>query len=229
VVVLTDIYLLIALFAATIVFYAAGRLPLHLLLGWYTLPVLFVVTLAIMFVFTESGDPVVSFELFGDTVNITDNGIMLVLKLLLRALAVVTFSLAVFMTTRYVHTAHLATRLLPKPLAGIFLLSYRFNFETSDEMSDVMDAMYSRSGGLVKGMTRQTGMFASIFGLAFVHAFERAERISKAMEARGFSGEFPIMEHLPKPSSKGYALIVIVAALFAFVTYSRYVENLLVW
>lgn len=229
VVVLTDIYLLMALFLAVLLFYAAGRLPLRLLMGWYTLPVLFVVTLAIMFVFTESGTPVVSFELFRDTVNITDKGLLLVLKLLLRALAVVTFSLAVFMTTRYSHIAHLATRTLPKPLAGIFLLSYRFNFETSDEMSDVMDAMYSRSGGMVREMTRQTGMFASIFGLAFVHAFERAERISKAMEARGFSGEFPIMGHLPRPSAKGYVLIVIVAALFALATYSRYVENLMVW
>lgn len=229
VVVLTDTYLLIALFLAVLLFYVAGRLPLHLLIGWYTLPVLFVVTLAIMFVFTESGTPLLSFELFGDTVNVTDNGLLLVLKLLLRALAVVTFSLAVFMTTRYSHIAHLATRTLPRPLAGIFLLSYRFNFETSDEMSDVMDAMYSRNGGLVKEMTRQTSMFAAIFGLAFVHAFERAERISKAMEARGFSGEFPMMEHLPRPSLEGYALMLIVAALFALATYSRYVENLMVW
>lgn len=229
VVVLEDVYLLISLFFATLLFYAVGRLPVRLLLGWYTLPVLFVLTLAVMFIFTERGTPLLSFELFGGTVSVTDNGVLLVLKLLLRALAVVTFSLAVFMTTRYSHIAHLATRTLPRPLAGIFLLSYRFNFETSDEMSDVMDAMNARSGGLVKQMTRQTGMFAAIFGLAFVHAFERAERISKAMESRGFSGEFPTMGHLPRPSYKGYVLMLIVAALFALATYSRYVEDLMVW
>ena len=229
-VILADsIYLLLVMFAAVIMIYLMARLPLGPLIGWYTLPVMFVLTISILFIFTEPGTPIVSFDIFGRTVTITDNGVMLVVTLLVRALIVVTFSLTVFMTTRYTYIASISSKTLPKVLANIFLLSYRFNFETSDEMSDVLDAMKSRGGDMVTGVSRQTKMFAGIFGLAFVHAFERAERISKAMEARGFSGDFPIVEELPRPSYGGYAVLLSMSAFLFLIGYSRYVSDLIGW
>lgn len=229
VVILTDLYLLMVLFALSVAFYAAGRIPLTLLVGWYTLPVLFVATLTIMFVFTEPGTALVSFSILDSRIALTDNGVLLFVELLLRALTVVTVSLAVFMTTKYSYIASMASRVLPRPLDNIFLLSYRFTFETSDEMSDVLDAMHARNGNLLKGVSRQTRLFAGIFGLAFVHAFERAERIAKAMEARGFQGDFPATEPLPRPTYRGYALLALGAGALALVTYSRYFENILGW
>ncbi len=226
VIILQQPYLLAALLVATILFYLAARLPFGLLIGWYSLPVFFVVTLSILFLFSEPGQQLASMRLFGTTIRITDNGVLLVVNLLMRALAAVTFSLAFFMTTRYTHVAVIASKALPNPIDIIFLLSYRFTFETSDEVADVLDAMHSRSGGLVKGAARQTRMFANIVGLAFVHAFERAERIAKAMEARGFSGTFPITERLPKVRWADYAIVVTVSAVLAVVTYSRYISHL---
>lgn len=229
VIVLTDLVLLAALFLVTVLFYSAARLPLRLLVGWYSLPVLFVVTIAVLFMFTEPGEELASLDLLGWRIALTDNGVLLLVKLLLRALSVVTFSLAVFMTTRYSHIAQVAARVLPGPLANIFLLSYRFTFETSDEMSDVLDAMYARNGSLVRGVSRQTKLFAGIFALAFVHAFERAERIAKAMEARGFSGTFPTAEKLSGPGPPGYVAIGIAVFALALMTYSRYIGDLPGW
>lgn len=229
VIVLTDLLLLAALLLATIAFYSAARLPVRLLVGWYSLPVLFVVTIAVLFMFTEPGEELAALDLFGWRIAVTDNGVLLLVKLLLRALAVVTFSLAVFMTTRYSHISQIASRALPRPLANIFLLSYRFTFETSDEMSDVLDAMHARNGSLVKGASRQTKLFAGIFALAFVHAFERAERIAKAMEARGFSGTFPTAEKLSRPGPAGYAAIGTAALALALMTYSRYLGEIKGW
>ena len=229
VIVLTDLYLIALLFGLTLAFYAAGRLSLRLLIGWYSLPLLFVGTLAIMFIFTEPGTPLGSIDFFGLKISVTDKGVLLLVRLLLRALAVVTFSLAFFMTTKYVHVAFMASKLLPQTLADIFLLSYRFTYETSDEVSDVMDAMHARNGGLVKGLSRQTKTFAGIFGISFVHAFERAERISKAMEARGFSGKFPLVERIPRPSPSGYALVVLGVLAVSLVTFQRYVGHLPGW
>ncbi|MGQ9587655.1 MAG: energy-coupling factor transporter transmembrane component T family protein [Thermoplasmata archaeon] len=220
--VLTDVWILLSLLLLSIVFYAGAKLPLGVLIGWWTLPVIFVITLTVMFMFTEPGEQLAVFDVFGERISVTDNGIMLVVKLLVRALAVVNVSLTLFMTTRYAHIAHMAFRTLPKTLANMFLLSYRFMFETSDEISEVLDAMHSRSGSLAKGLTRQTKTFAGIFGLSFVHAFERAERIAKAMEARGFAGRFPSGERVPLPSYGGCALIALAAAVFAIATYSRY-------
>ena len=229
VIIIQDPYLLAILLVATVAFYAAARLPLTLLLGWYTLPVFFVLTLAVLFMFSEPGRQLASFTLLGMRIALTENGILLVVNLLMRALAAVTFSLAFFMTTRYTNIAVIASKSLPKPLDNIFLLSYRFTFETSDEVADVLDAMRSRSGGLVKGVSRQTKMFAGIIGLAFVHAFERAERIAKAMEARGFTGTFPMTEKIPRMSYGDYALIALVALALATVAYSRYFNNLIGW
>lgn len=223
--VLTDIVLLAVLLMTTLAAYKLARLPLGVLIGWYTLPAMFVVTLTLLFVFTEPGDEVVGLTLGDIRLSISDNGIVLVVKLLLRALAVVTFSLMVFMTTKYGQIAGMARRVLPRALATMFLLSYRFLFVTSDEVSDLLDAMHARNGGLVRGVTRQSRLFAGIFGHAFIRAFERAERISKAMESRGFSGQLPAVDAIPRPSARGLFITAAAFAAVALSAYSRYFDQ----
>jgi cobalt/nickel transport system permease protein len=218
----TDIYVLAGIFAFTVCFYALARLPIGLLIGWYTMPVFFVVTLAIMFVFTEPGNEVARLELGSAAIAVTDNGLALMAKLLLRALAVVTFSLATFMTMRYSHVVHIAHRTLPSTIASMFLLTYRFLFVTTDEMTNILDTVHSRNGHLARGVFRQTRMFAGIFTHAFVHAFERGERISKAMEARGFTGAFPVSEGIPKPRPAEGALTGAFAIVLVIMVISRY-------
>lgn len=218
----TDMYVLIIIFAFTLCFYALARLPMGLLIGWYTMPVFFVVTIAIMFVFTEPGDEVARLELGSTAIAVTDNGLILMAKLLLRALAVVTFSLATFMTMRYSHVVYIAHRALPKTIASMFLLTYRFLFVTSDELTNILDTVHSRNGHLAKGVFRQTKMFAGIFAHAFVHAFERGERISKAMEARGFTGAFPVSEGIPRPRPVEGVLAGAFVVVLVIMVISRY-------
>lgn len=222
--ILTDMLLLAVLLVTTLAVYKLARLPLRVLIGWYTLPMMFVVTLTLLFVFTEPGKEVLSWDVGYTRISVTDNGLILMGKLLLRALAVVTFSLTVFMSTRYGQIAGLAHRTMPRALATMFLLSYRFLFVTSDEVTDLLDAMHARNGGLMKGVTRQSRLFASIFGHSFVHAFERAERISKAMESRAFTGELPMTEEIPRPSISGLVILVVALAMVAISTYSRYID-----
>ncbi|UCE90954.1 MAG: cobalt ECF transporter T component CbiQ [Methanobacteriota archaeon] len=218
----TDLYVLMMIFAFTLCFYALARLPIRLLIGWYTMPVFFVLTIAIMFVFTEPGEDIARLELGSTTIGVTDNGLILMAKLLLRALAVVTFSLATFMTTRYGHVVYIAHRTLPSTIASMFLLTYRFLFVTSDELTNILDTVHSRNGHLARGVFRQTRMFAGIFTHAFVHAFERGERISKAMEARGFLGAFPVSEGIPKPRPVECVMTGVFAALLGAMVISRY-------
>ena len=220
--VVTELVALLAIYAFTLAFYVAARLPVRLLVGWYTLPLVFVITLVIMFVFTEPGVEVAGFDLGTTRVAVTDNGLVLMTKLIVRALAVVTFSLAVFMTLRYKQVVYIARRTMPATMATMFLLAYRFLFVTTDELTNILDTMHSRNGNLVRGMTRQTRMFAGILGHAFIHAFDRAERISKAMESRGFEGEFPIAERVSWPGAMGIATISLSAALLVVAVIDRY-------
>jgi len=227
--VVTDIYWLAAIFALTVAFYAAGRLPLRVLVGWYTFPVIFVLTLAVLFMFTVAGNPLIDVRVLGTSVRLTDNGVLLVASLLVRGLTVVTYSLALFMTTRYNQISRLAFRTMPRTLANLFLLSYRFMFETFDEVSDVLDAMHSRNGNLAKGVSRQGRLYAGIIGLSFVHAFERGERIGKAMESRGWTGSFPIVETVSRPGVGGYALMIVGLGVLALAGLTRYTTFLKGW
>ena len=220
--VVTHLIALLVIYGFTMAFYILARLPLRLLIGWYTLPLVFVITLVIMFVFTEPGEEVAGFDLGANRISITDNGLVLMTKLIVRALAVVTFSLAVFMTIKYSHVVYLARKIMPATIATMFLLTYRFLFVTSDELTNVLDTMHSRNGNLVRGVTRQTRMFAGILGHAFVHAFDRAERISKAMESRGFEGDFPIAERVSRPGAAGIAAVSLSAAVLAAAVVDRY-------
>ena len=227
--VVTNVYWLLIIFVLSLTFYAAARLPMKVLIGWYTFPVIFVITLAVLFMFTVQGNVLFNVRLLGTSIHLTDKGILLVMALLIRALTVVTYSLTLFMTTRYNQIAHLAFKTTPKTIANLFLLSYRFMFETFDEVSDVLDAMHSRNGNLAKGVARQGRLFAGIIGLSFVHAFERGERIGKAMESRGWTGAFPITERVAMPGAGGYALIVLGVAVLALAGILRYTSLLEGW
>ncbi len=227
--VVLDIYLAIALLVFALLFYVAARLPIKVIIGWWSMPVLFVVSLSFLYLFTEPGRTLAELNLGGLRLGITGAGVGIMLVLLVKALAVVTVSLTVAMTTRYNYIVHMAYRIMPGVLATVFLLTYRFMFETADEFSDILDAMHSRSGGLVKGV-RRSRTFAGIFGIGFVHAFERAETISKAMEARGFTGDLPVTDRLPRPTYKGYALIALAVFVIGVVSYWRYFNiNLTGW
>jgi cobalt/nickel transport system permease protein len=220
--VVNDLSWMLVIYGLSLAFYASSRLPLKVLVGWYTFPIIFVITLAVLFMFTVPGQALFTLHLGNAAISISDNGALLVALLLVRALTVVTYSLALFMTTKYTQIAHLASKTMPKTLANLFLLSYRFMFETFDEVSDVLDAMHSRNGNVARGVSRQGRLFAGIIGLAFVHAFERGEKIGKSMEARGWTGSFPIFDLIARPGPGGYALISLAVVALALASISRY-------
>ena len=227
--VVNDLFWLLVIYTLSLAFYAAGRLPLKVLIGWYTFPIIFVITLAVLFMFTVPGQALFDLHLGSVTISISDKGALLVVVLLVRALTVVTYSLTLFMTTKYTQIAYLAFKAMPKTIANLFLLSYRFMFETFDEVSDVLDAMHSRNGNLVKGVSRQGKLFAGIIGLAFVHAFERGEKIGKSMEARGWTGSFPIVDRIARPGPGGYTLIIFAMTALALAGISRYTDLVKGW
>jgi cobalt/nickel transport system permease protein len=77
-------------------------------------------------------------------------------------------------------------------------------------IGSMLKAIRSRGGGLVHSMRRQTGMFAEVFALVFIRSFDRAERVRKAMDARGYSGEYSTTTEVPKPGIGEYAFIGLV-------------------
>jgi cobalt/nickel transport system permease protein len=215
-----NLLIIAGLYILVFLLYAGAGLPIKKLLAWYTLPVIFVLSLIGILMWSEPGVPVISAGIFGFTLTLTDNGLTLAVTLLLKALISITFSLFFLMTTRYQHFAGMIARIFPSPLDQIFLMAYRFLFLTLAMTASLFKSVRSRSGGLMHSIRMQGRLFAGIFALVFIRSFEQGERVHKAMIARGFAGTYTTMGEVPRPAAIGYGMIGImgIAVLVLAVT-----------
>jgi cobalt/nickel transport system permease protein len=95
-------------------------------------------------------------------------------------------------------------------------MAYRFFFLTLDMVGSILKAVRSRGGGLVRGITTQAALFAEVFGLVFIRSLDRAERVQKAMMARGYTGSYAGTTAVPRPGiAEVAALFLCVLALVA--------------
>lgn len=199
--------MLILVYASVLLTYCISGLPKKKLVNWYLLPMFFVLAISIVFLFNEPGRTLARIDLYGWSLRLTDAGLLLLVKLFARSLIVVTFSLTLVMTTRYNQLGYVVQKLLPSPINSMFLLSYRFSFVISDNASTMLRAVYSRGGNLAKGFFRRSRLYGAIIGASLIHAIEKAERVGKAMEARGFSGRLRVYEHPALPSMAEFTLM----------------------
>lgn len=197
--------------------YAAAGLPVKKLFAWYTLPVLFVLSLVGIMAWSEPGTPLFSLNLGLFTLTLTDNGLILVITLLLKALISVTYSLFFLMTTRYQYFSAMIYRLFPSPLDQIFLMAYRFLFLTLSMTGAIFKAVRSRGGGIIHSIRVQGRIFAEVFALVFIRSFDRAERVHQAMIARGYNGKFEAGTKIPPPGLLGYCVICVFAGAIGII------------
>jgi cobalt/nickel transport system permease protein len=203
----SSLFVLAGLFLGVVAVYKIARLPLRNLLAWYLIPLVFVLSLVGIMAFFQPGNPVISLGSGVFALTLTDQGIILVVTLALKALVSVTYSLFFLMTTRYEHFSGMISGMFPYPSDQVFLMAYRFLFLTLAMIGSMLKAIRSRGGGLIHSMRRQSGMFAEVFALVFIRSFDRAERVRKAMDARGYCGDYSTATEVPKPGKGEYVFI----------------------
>ena len=206
---------LVGLYAATLAVYGVAGLPYGRLGYWYTLPLLFVVSVAGPLAVLEPGVPIggaLSTPVGG--LSVTWAGATLFGELACRSLTVVTFVLTATMTTRYADVAYLLGRLLPRPIDQVALLTYRFTFVMIETLEDLVKGVLARGASLSEfWVNRRT--YARILGMTLLTAIERSERLVKSMEARGYDGDLTLYGDVPRPPARellavgtGYAGVV---------------------
>lgn len=201
--------ILITLYSLTLLVYWNCKLPLRKLVGWYLMPVLFVVSLVGLLIWNEPGSPIITLPLGIAKPVLTDKGILLFGILLIKALITFTYSILFLMTTRYQHLSNMISRLFPAPLDQITLMAYRFLFLTLSMIHALTKSVLSRGGGFVQSLKIQGVIFAQVAGLTIIRSFEQAERVNKAMESRGYSaGSYGSRSLIPTPSFWEYLLIL---------------------
>ena len=211
-----SLILLIVLYAVVLAIYAAAQLPVRKLFAWYALPLFFVFSLVVLMIWNVPGRTLFSAGAFGYNATLSDNGVLMLVQLSIRALISVTFSLFFLMTTKYNYFSAMIYRVFPSPIDQIFLMSYRFVFITLKMVDSMVKALRSRGSGLISGAIRQSRLFAEVFALVFVRSYDRAERVSKAMESRGFSGKYIAATHLPPMRPADYAFVLASLCVVAF-------------
>ncbi|MFW5955839.1 MAG: energy-coupling factor transporter transmembrane component T family protein [Halorhabdus sp.] len=217
---LDGIVALVSLYVVVLVAYAAAGLPLGRLAGWYTLPVLFLVSVGGPLLIMEPGTPiggVLGTPLGG--LSVTIEGATLVAELAARSLTVVTLVLATAMTTRYADVATVLDRLLPSPIDQVALLTYRFTFVMLETLEDLVKAARAR-GATLSTFWSNRRLYARMLGMTMLTAIERSERLVASMEARGYDGDIAMAREVPRPpvaelAAVGAAYLLVAAYILA--------------
>jgi cobalt/nickel transport system permease protein len=203
-----NLALLVATYVMVLGCFLFAGLPLKKLFHWYTIPMVFVVSLVGIMIWSEPGVPLFTLPLPVIPLTLTDQGFILIVTLVVKALISITYSIFILMTTRYEYLSGVISRVFPSPLDQIFLMAYRFLFLTLAMTGQIIKAFRSRGGGVIASLKTQWRMLAEIFGLVFIRSFERAERVNKAMLARGFKGTYTTNATIPAPGFLGYVLLL---------------------
>ncbi|MFC6872921.1 energy-coupling factor transporter transmembrane component T family protein [Halobellus marinus] len=221
--VVDSLAVLAGLYAVTLAVYGIAGLPYRRLGAWYTLPSLFLVSVAGPLAFLEPGTPVggVLTTPVGD-LSVTWEGAALFGELTCRSLTVVTFALAATMTTRYADIAYLLGRLLPRPIDQIALLTYRFTFVMLETLEELVKAVLARGATLTEFWTNRR-TYARILGMTLLTAIERSERLVVSMDARGYDGDVTLYGDVPRPPRR--EVLAVVACYVGVVGYALAVSG----
>lgn len=211
------------IYAVVMVAYAAAKLPVRRLLAWYTLPVLFVTVIAGPLAFGIPGEALFAVgHPFGE-LSLTWAGIETYLTLLGRGLTVVTYSLAVWMTTTYADLVHVLGRSLPSPIDQVGLFAYRFTFVILVVIENLLKATRARGGSITEDFWANRSLYGQIFGHTFIRALERSETLLKSMEARGYHGDLTVYSSVERPPvAELLAVALFGAAVLAYGLTVRY-------
>ena len=221
--VVDSLAVLAGLYAATLLVYGVADLPYRRLVRWYTLPMLFIVSVAGPIAFLEPGRPILgALATPVGELSVTWAGAALFAELACRSLTVVTFALAASMTTKYNDIAYLLGRVFPAPIDQIALLTYRFTFVMLETLEDLVKSALARGANLGEFWANRR-LYARILGMTMLTAIERSERLVKSMAARGYEGDITLYGDVRRPPAREVAavvgLFVLVVAYALVVTY----------
>ncbi|GEM_PF-41788 len=163
--------------------FTISRLPLPFLLSRLRYPGIFLGALIVILpLFT--GETVI-FQ-FG-FLSVQSEGVLYMLLVVSRFLAILTVSLVIFGTSTFLTTVTtLRSMGIPSILADMLMLTVRYIFELADALTRMQRAMKLRGFQLTKLDKRGATQLAGLVGSLLIRSYEQAERVYKAMRLRGY-------------------------------------------
>lgn len=125
-------------------------------------------------------------------------GILAMVGIASRFLAIITLSLVLFGTASFLTTIRTLRSLGLSPiLTDMMVLFYRYLFELGDRLHTMQSAMRLRGFKRTRLTPRALQTFASVAGTLLVQSYEQSERIYQAMRLRGYGQKTVLYQSQP--------------------------------
>ena len=141
--------------------------------------------------------------------NFSGTGVLLAAQISLKSTAILLSLMALLATMSIATMGHaLGCLAIPDKLVHLLLITYRYVFVMEQEYQRLIRAMKIR--GFKPGTNLHSYQsYAYLVGMLFVHASARADRVSKAMKCRGFTGRFHSLQQFePNPRNRLFTVIM---------------------
>lgn len=210
-----------AMSAATLLL---GGYRLKKYLGLLLVPLSFLLTGVLTIVVNQLNDvdaAIVAVRLFGGVYGISPDSLKTGFNIFLRAFGSVTCLYFFSLNTPMNSFLSFFRRRAPGMLVELMELMYRFIFIVWDEAGKIHTAQASRLG--YSGFANSLKSLGELVTNVFIRAFRRVDRISIALEARGFEGNF---DYLIEEERSSRLLSVYASAAVAMTVAAAIIERL---
>lgn len=179
---------LVPVAAALAAYHAVSRTPVRYALRRLAVVSPLAVAVVVLFPFLEPGRVVIRWPVGGTEIVVTEEGLVRAGHLLAKFVLCSWAALLLLATTRFQDLMQGLARLrVPRVLVTQLAFLYRYLWVVMDEGMHMRMARAARDGGLGPWRLRFRSR-AGVVGVLFLRSWDRAERIYRAMTARGFDG-----------------------------------------
>jgi cobalt/nickel transport system permease protein len=202
---------LVPVAVALAIYHGVSRTPLRFTLRRLAVVSPFAVVLVVLFPFLEPGEVLGRWPVGGGEVTVTREGLVRAGHLLSKFVLCSWAALLLLATTRFQDLLQGLARLrVPRVFVTQLAVLYRYLWVLMDEGMHMRMARAARDGGLGPWRLRWRSR-AGVVGVLFLRSWDRAERIYRAMAARGFDGTL----HAPRQGRMRVVDWVFAAAVLA--------------
>ncbi len=197
----TDFFFLVSLYAFVVFSVRLARLPVVQVLGISLFPALF----SLLYAF-----------------SLARTGWVLPAVVVLKAVTAASSMILLVSTTPYAELVGFFGRALPQVVKDGLFMTYRSFFILIGLVGDFITALRIRGGFRPGRILRNAGNISSGLGMMFILAYEKSQRLYDVMSVRGYSGKLSGRAALGGIGLADLPFLLAASAFLALVVYSKY-------
>lgn len=207
-------YLLLPMLGVTAVLYGVSKLPLSFLRSRLHYPGYFLLGVTVLLPFVSG--QTIWVQLGG--VSVYREGLLAAIAIAARFISIVMVGLVLFGSSPIVTTIKAMRSLgLPKTLADMTLLFYRYLYEIGGDLIRMQTAMRLRGFRMRRPSRRNLKVLAALAGSLLIRSYEQSERVYGAMRLRGYGSEIKASRtdwQVRPRDAIAMAIVLLVAVVF---------------